>query len=131
VSGNTVSYTGGDGMYVSGDTIKVMTNTVNNAGYRGIEIGGTTGNTVQSNVVNGAADSAIIVSSGTGTIAQNTARAAEAIGIYDLGTGNKIKGNIAVGNDTGISSSGTDGGGNKAAGNVSLDCTGTVVCTAP
>jgi hypothetical protein len=68
---------------------------------------------------------------GTGTIAQNTARAAEAFGIYDLGAGNKIKGNSAIGNDSGISSSGTDGGGNKAAGNVSLDCTGTVACTAP
>jgi hypothetical protein len=99
---------GDTGIYVGGDAVKI------------------TGNTVD-----GSANSAIHVAGDHTLIASNTARGSSSYGIEDAGTSNTLNLNTAVANDSGISTTGIDGGGNKAAGNrVDPQCFG-VVCKTP
>jgi large repetitive protein len=131
VSGNTVGRSGDTGIYVGGDAVKITGNTVLFAGNRGIDIAAVTGDTVQGNIVDGSADSAIHVAGDHTMIASNTARGSSSYGIEDAGTSNTLKLNTAVANDSGISTTGIDGGGNKAAGNrIDPQCSG-VVCKTP
>jgi hypothetical protein len=131
ISANTVSHPGGTGIIANADTVKIIGNTVVYAGNYGIDVAAGTGDTVQGNTVDGSASSAIFVQGDHTQIVSNTLRGSYGFGIEDLGTFSTVKLNTAVANDSGISTAGTDAGGNKAAGNrVDPQCSG-VVCKSP
>jgi parallel beta-helix repeat protein len=133
VSGNTVLEAAQVGISATGSGLKIVSNTVAGTVNSGIYVGPGSGDTVEKNEVTGSASQDGIFASGGGSGHQligNVVRGNAHRGIRDSSILSTLTGNVAIANDIGIVTGGFDGGGNKAAGNVTTQCSG-VSCSAP
>jgi parallel beta-helix repeat protein len=133
VSGNTVLEAAQVGISATGSSLQIALNSVRDTVNIGIYVGPGSGDTVKDNDVAGSSSQHGIFASGAGsghTISGNVLRGNLHYGLLDMSSSSTVKNNVSIANDVGISTSGIDGGGNKAAGNVTTQCSG-VSCSAP